>query len=335
MEKSTIIVRIPEPCHEDWNKMLPDEKGKFCNSCSKSVFDFSNKTDTQIKDILMAHKDQKVCGHFKKTQIDRPLNFKIDLKDLPKNKSVTKMFTIALFISFGTLLFSCTDKFGKTVGEISIVAPDKTENTQNSETMEIGRVVMPQDSLQLIETIEPIENVDMVEGEIKTMHYEHVAGGISIQEVTLDKTIEHIPIDSPMVQEPKPEDHIVGMMVWREPITTIKEYTPDTLKSEETFTVNGTPDDKMINDIKSDFIVFPNPSKGEFTIKYDVKKRSDILVEIVDINGVKLRTVVNIQGQHTGKYQVPVNLSDLANGIYFVNLTIGGEKKAQKVILEK
>src|ERR1044071_6840987 len=95
------IVNIPEPCHEDWNKMLPDEKGKFCLSCNKSVFDFSNKTDTEIRNILLEHKDQKVCGHFKKSQVGRPLNFKIDLNNLPRNVSSTKAFAIALFIVFG------------------------------------------------------------------------------------------------------------------------------------------------------------------------------------------------------------------------------------------
>lgn len=331
MEKSTIIVRIPEPCHEDWNKMLPDEKGKFCNSCNKSVFDFSNKTDTQIKDILMAHKDQKVCGHFKKSQVDRPLNLTIDLKNLPKNMSITKMFTIALFISFGTLLFSCTDNFGKTVGEISIVEPEKIENTQNKENIEplVGQIAaIPPDSL---EAIEPYTNIQTIDGEVSTVSYQHVAGGISIQHIVIDKALEPIPLDSPTVEIPKPMDHVVGTMVWYEP------PVKDTVLTPKTFTLSENPDDEKVTneDVKSDFLVFPNPTKGEFTIKYDLKRRSDVLVEIIDINGVKLQTIVNIQGQHTGKYQVPVDLSYLTNGIYFVNLTSNGERRTQKVILEK
>jgi hypothetical protein len=337
MEKSNIIIRIPEPCHEDWNKMLPDEKGKFCNSCNKSVFDFSNKTDMQIKDILTAHKDQKVCGHFKKSQVDRPLNLTIDLHKLPKNMSVTKMFTIALFISFGTLLFSCTDNFGKTVGEIAIMEPTKTENTQNKETIEpmMGQfVATPPDSILQIETIDPMETI---EGEIQSMSYTHVAGGISIQHIAIDQTIVHpTVIDSPIVEYPtQPEERMLGMMVWQEPTIDIKEETQDSLKSIITHTIDKTSDDKIIEDVVIDLLVFPNPSKGEFTIKYDLKKRSDVLVEIVDIKGVSQRTIVNIQGQHTGKYQVPVDLSDLTNGIYFVNLSSEGKRRTQKVILEK
>jgi hypothetical protein len=284
----------------------------------------------------MAHKDQKVCGHFKKTQIDRPLNLTIDLSDLPKNMNVTKMFTIALFISFGTLLFSCTDKLGKAVGEISVMHPSKIENTQHKDAGEmLGEIASPPDSLEIIEAIETLGRVETVEGEIQSISYQHVSGGISIQEVAIDKMIEPLPIDSPIVEEPKPEEHMVGMMVWHQPSTELKELKPDTLQTVETFTANNTPDDKVVNDIKSDFIVFPNPTKGEFTIKYDVKKRSDILVEIMDIKGITLQTPVNIQGQHTGKYQVPVNLTHLTNGIYFVNLTVNGDRKTQKVILEK
>lgn len=341
MEKSNIIITIPEPCHEDWNKMLPDEKGlpagqagKFCNSCNKSVFDFSNKSDGEIKDILMANKDQKVCGHFKKTQINRPLNITIDLNNLPKNMSVTKMFTIALFITFGTLLFSCTDNTGKALGEISIeqvVKPKASDKTEETDMM-FGQMVamMPLDTVSKLE-----KNEGTVEGRMEiSTHYEtHVAGGISIQH---DYVIENIlPIDSPIVDSPfadipKAEEMIMGAMVYipQIPDSVIPENKLDSLMNEKQ-------DDEKVTDIKSDFIVYPNPTKGEFTIKYDLKKRSDVLIDIVDINGVSLRTVVNIQGQHTGKYQVPVNLSDLPNGIYFVNLSNEGKRRTQKVVLQK
>ncbi|MBP9068944.1 MAG: T9SS type A sorting domain-containing protein [Bacteroidia bacterium] len=334
MEKSNIIITIPEPCHEDWNKMLPDEKGKFCNSCNKSVFDFSNKSDNEIKDILLANKDQKVCGHFKKTQINRPLNFTIDFNNLPKNMSVTKMFTIALFIAFGTLLFSCTDNKGKALGEISIEQtpkPETQEKTEETDVM-VGQMIatMPLDTMSKMEL-----NEETIDGRLEvSTHYEtHVAGGISIQH---DYVIENIlPIDSPIVDTPiadvpKPEEMIMGAMVYipQVPDSVIPENKLDSL-------VIKKDDDVKVNDIISDFIVFPNPTKGEFTIKYDLKKRSDVLIDIVDINGVSLRTVVNIQGQHNGKYQVPVNLSDLLNGIYFVNLTNEGKRRTQKVILQK
>ncbi|HOZ86329.1 MAG TPA: hypothetical protein PL029_01165, partial [Bacteroidia bacterium] len=137
MKTQGYIVRIPEPCHEDWNSMQPHAKGKFCSSCSKVVFDFSNKTDTEIRDLLMSYKDQKVCGHFKKTQVNRPLNISVNFNDLPKNVSSTKSFAIAVFLVFGTLLFSCTNHEGNKIAEVQI------KNTTRNNNMLGAAIVQP------------------------------------------------------------------------------------------------------------------------------------------------------------------------------------------------
>src|SRR4051812_39218827 len=129
MENSNFIVRVPEPCQEDWNKMKHEEKGRFCNSCSKTVVDFSNKTDTEIKKVLEENPKGHVCGHFKKSQLDRPLNYKIDLNNLPKNITATKAFAIALFLVFGSILFSCTDEKNQKVNVVGTIEPPPLEMT--------------------------------------------------------------------------------------------------------------------------------------------------------------------------------------------------------------
>lgn len=62
---------IPEPCHEDWNKMTPAEKGRFCSSCQKDVYDFTKSTDLQI--IETYNKTNSICGRFLPSQLDREL----------------------------------------------------------------------------------------------------------------------------------------------------------------------------------------------------------------------------------------------------------------------
>ena len=90
MKKEGISIRIPEPCHEDWNKMQQDDKGRFCNSCSKSVYDFTGKTDTEISSILMENRGEKICGHFKITQLNRPLKLDASRIVIPKRRSFNR-----------------------------------------------------------------------------------------------------------------------------------------------------------------------------------------------------------------------------------------------------
>lgn len=66
------MITIPEPCHENWNKMTPVEKGRYCAVCSKEVMDFSKMNDAQIQSYLNKATNS-VCGHFETSQINREL----------------------------------------------------------------------------------------------------------------------------------------------------------------------------------------------------------------------------------------------------------------------
>ncbi len=303
MKTSTYIIRIPEPCHEDWNKMQPDDKGKFCGSCSKSVFDFSNKTDNEIKDILIAHKGQHVCGHFKKSQVNRPLNISINLADLPKNVSIAKAFAIALFLSFGTMLFSCTTLDGKKIDTIEMVNTITNETLPPDTLMELGKVA--------------------VSGNVKCTE-ETVDGGLKFEEVIVEQPPVIInPPDSLFFTEP-----IMGIMV-------IDPEPLDTVVTEPVPAIPKNTIEEVITKKASDFIVYPNPTTGEFVIKYEVLKRADVRIDISDLKGALLKTVVNVPGQFEGKYNIPVNLNYLPNGIYIVDLNNDGKRSTQKIVIEK
>jgi len=101
---------IPEACHENWSLMTPAEKGKFCSACQKNVFDFTKATD---RDIINAYEnDQKLCGRFLKTQLDRELI-------IPKEKK--SIWLASVF--FGMMSLTNT----------KIVAQEKP-NTEQTET---------------------------------------------------------------------------------------------------------------------------------------------------------------------------------------------------------
>ena len=103
MEKSKII--IPNPCNANWDEMTPNDKGKHCGSCNKTVVDFTTMNDEQIKDYLNSSKMQKVCGHYKIAQVSvsRPKHhqFLVDLYlKIESNFTVPIFKTLALFLIF-------------------------------------------------------------------------------------------------------------------------------------------------------------------------------------------------------------------------------------------
>lgn len=69
--RTELNISIPNPCHENWDNMLPNQKGRHCNSCQKTVVDFTTKTDESIVKYFLEH--QNICGRFKDQQLNRPV----------------------------------------------------------------------------------------------------------------------------------------------------------------------------------------------------------------------------------------------------------------------
>jgi hypothetical protein len=86
---------------------------------------------------------------------------------------------------------------------------------------------------------------------------------------------------------------------------------------------------------QSELTIYPNPSNGEFTVKYQLKKRANAIIEIYDLKGILIKTIVNVTNQHEGNYQIPVSLNEMPNGIYIVSLIKGDEKFVERVVIER
>jgi hypothetical protein len=120
--QNEIKISIPKPCHEDWNTMTPNEKGAFCGKCAKTVVDFTKKTTDEIKDFFTEQHGKKVCGRFLNDQLHEPvkkIELLIPIHLLPEKLSFSRAFAYALFIVFGTTLFSCSTRQGEVVGKIA------------------------------------------------------------------------------------------------------------------------------------------------------------------------------------------------------------------------
>src|SRR5688572_26999961 len=91
-----IQVQIAEPCHEDWDKMTPDEKGRFCGSCQKTVVDFTGMSDEQVFSFFRKPSTGQVCGRFHTDQLNR--DFSLPQKRMPWLKYVFQ-FAIPIFLT--------------------------------------------------------------------------------------------------------------------------------------------------------------------------------------------------------------------------------------------
>ncbi|MCW4468109.1 hypothetical protein OGH69_03955 [Flavobacterium sp. MFBS3-15] len=123
-------ISIPKPCHEDWNAMTPNEQGRFCGLCAKTVTDFTGMSASEIQSYLLENSGTKVCGRFKSTQLDT-ITITIPERVLYSQTKFRNIFLLALLLTMGTTLFSCKDK-NQTIGEIQIVKQDNTATVIDS-----------------------------------------------------------------------------------------------------------------------------------------------------------------------------------------------------------
>ncbi len=121
---------IPQPCHEDWNTMTQEEKGRFCDVCAKVVVvDFTTMSDAEIITYFMQRKGQKVCGHFKQDQLLQKQKIEIDIAKLPSDMPFRSFFIACCMAVFSTLFFiSCRNSSDThTKGEMIIIDSARQE----------------------------------------------------------------------------------------------------------------------------------------------------------------------------------------------------------------
>lgn len=80
---------------------------------------------------------------------------------------------------------------------------------------------------------------------------------------------------------------------------------------------------------------FPNPFNPTTTITYALPRQSLVLLEVFNIVGQKVATLVNNETQAAGFYQVQLDARDLSSGIYLYQLTAGDFVATKKLVLMK
>ena len=76
---------------------------------------------------------------------------------------------------------------------------------------------------------------------------------------------------------------------------------------------------------------YPNPFNPTTTIKFSVPERSNVKLEIFNILGQKITTLVNSEMQR-GIYQKDFNGSRYASGVYIYRLQAGNYVSSRKLL---
>jgi hypothetical protein len=220
-------IYIPEPCHENWGSMTPNEQGRFCGSCQKTVVDFTTFFAEDIQNYFTKHYGQKVCGRFKKQQLN-PIDIQIS-STIFSQMSASRKFALALLLVFGTTLFNCTDNNGQpaTLGEVKLIDTVKTkEDTTKIETPFIEPIhdvkhpvdfIKENPSVKLQgEVVTPIINEKMVGVDIQ----EEIMGDTLMPEVLKGK-VKISPLDTSRIN-PEKLIHTMGMIAPEYKVEAIK-----------------------------------------------------------------------------------------------------------------
>lgn len=106
-------IRIDEPCSENFAAMPKTDMGAFCGRCRFEVIDFTAMTSDEIRAVLQARQDQRVCGHIGKDQLD---DLHLDFMDWKQGQlAFRKTLLMALLVVFGMTLFSCSSADDKQI----------------------------------------------------------------------------------------------------------------------------------------------------------------------------------------------------------------------------
>ena len=151
-------ITISESCQEDWNKMAPNDQGRFCMSCAKTVVDFTAMLPEEVQHFFIQNQNQNICGRMKKSQLDS-ITFQIPSHVLYKQTQYHKIFLLALFITMGTTLFSCADKNGN---KQKIDAVEVVEKQSKCKSISVNKSVLQTSKDSLKNVIQPPSNVNQI-----------------------------------------------------------------------------------------------------------------------------------------------------------------------------
>lgn len=331
METKTSL-RIEKPCHENWNNMLPEEQGKFCMKCAKTVMDFTTKTKDEIVDFFKQRNFETACVRTRNELLD-PLQAQLRLKQR------LARFAYLLYLAFGSILFSCnTPGSTNTLGIVLAVSEPARDEAQNATT---GLMVTRMPEIEQQEFVKGNmfpNHANANEGEIifhpDTIQLNGVTvnGDYSINDtsMTLGKVVLNTKSISCFTGEL--QSFTTGLMISR---VYEAESGIEMTDSTQVVSVKNNSESQLHLITESPLLlVYPNPNSGEFMIQLKNGKNAKAKLSIVNSAGQIVKEL-NAAAFTDTESPVTVNINDLAAGIYFVRMQTGDTLLTERIILTK
>ncbi|HEV7331408.1 MAG TPA: hypothetical protein VGN63_10245 [Flavisolibacter sp.] len=183
--------------------MTPEQKGRFCASCKKTVVDFSSMTDRQLTEFFSGKK-RNLCGRFHTDQLNRVIVLP------PKPNSWLRPF-VPLVLSALAVVFEACSPENKTVGKTGMSGITKDNPVTETEwrIATDSNLTKPADTF-IQETSD--EMVQVITRKNKTVHPAFIAAdtmrlpGID----TLTKPDDPLDTISKPLLKPRKESFIMG-----------------------------------------------------------------------------------------------------------------------------
>jgi hypothetical protein len=84
-----------------------------------------------------------------------------------------------------------------------------------------------------------------------------------------------------------------------------------------------------------EFVVYPNPVSKNFSVQYRLSKQENVELSILSMSGQKQRILIYNQLQKSGDHKRTFDISDLAEGVYIIKLTLGNIQTNARIVVVK
>lgn len=293
-------IHIPEPCSENWNQMTPSEKGAFCQKCALDVYDFTNKSGDEIRDILTLNIGSRVCGRIEPQQLAE-LNHDFSAWQINNQRSFQRTWIFTLFVVFGLTLFSCEEDEEPVVKKFQSTAQVILSNDDEPDSLTVD---VPKTEATRTDRN---QNIRMGHPDfIEDPEFELLSEFVSYPE-------EKNPVEDSLVRVVAtfPEQIMNGAMISTD---YYNHYLIDKAKPTEVLKITAL-----------SAFVYPNPAINETTLKVNLPEKAKGEIELFALSGQKIKTIHSGRLQK-GESEYYIDLTDLETGVYIV-VVYSGELK--------